>query len=107
VASILITYTHAGRAYVLMAPAIGGSSGSERWSMAGTTTLVTSGSMGIGHGIVEELARFGTQVHTCARSAADLEECCRWWAEKGLRASPSRSATSPCVPTGRSLGQSQ
>lgn len=64
-----------------MAP---GGSG-ERWSLAGATALVTGGSKGIGQAVVEELARLGARVHTCARSAADLEECRRRWAEKGLR----------------------
>jgi Tropinone reductase 1 len=67
-----------------MAPATGGSSGGERWSLAGATALVTGGSKGIGHAIVEELAKLGARVHTCSRSAADLEECRRRWAEKGL-----------------------
>lgn len=64
-----------------MAAAVGG----ERWSLAGATALVTGGSKGIGHAIVEALAGFGARVHTCARSAADLEECRRRWAGKGLR----------------------
>jgi NAD(P)-dependent dehydrogenase (short-subunit alcohol dehydrogenase family) len=51
---------------------------------AGATALVTGGSKGMGHAVVEELAGFGAQVHTCSRSAADLEECRRRWAEKGL-----------------------
>ncbi|CAL4979033.1 unnamed protein product [Urochloa decumbens] len=58
--------------------------GGERWSLTGATALVTGGSKGIGHAIVEELARFGARVHTCSRNAADLEECRRQWAEKGL-----------------------
>ncbi|OEL17933.1 hypothetical protein BAE44_0021048 [Dichanthelium oligosanthes] len=56
----------------------------ERWSLAGATALVTGGSKGIGHAIVEELAGFGARVHTCARNAAELEECRRRWAEMGL-----------------------
>uniref|UniRef100_K3ZN03 Tropinone reductase n=1 Tax=Setaria italica TaxID=4555 RepID=K3ZN03_SETIT len=56
----------------------------ERWTLAGATALVTGGSKGIGHAIVEELAGFGARVHTCARNAAELEECRRRWAENGL-----------------------
>nr|TKW02171.1 hypothetical protein SEVIR_8G228200v2 [Setaria viridis] len=64
--------------------AAGGRSMGERWSLAGATALVTGGSKGIGHAIVEEHAAFGARVLTCSRSAADLEDCRRWWAEKGL-----------------------
>ncbi|CAO2141780.1 unnamed protein product [Urochloa humidicola] len=56
----------------------------ERWSLAGATALVTGGSKGIGHAIIEELAGFGAQVHTCSRNAAELEECRQRWVEKGL-----------------------
>ncbi|CAN6373319.1 unnamed protein product [Urochloa humidicola] len=59
--------------------------GGERWSLAGATALVTGGSKGIGHAIVEELAGFGASVHTCSRNAAELEECRRQWADKGLQ----------------------
>lgn len=67
-----------------MAAAGGPHSEGERWSLAGATALVTGGSKGIGHAIVEELAGFGVRVHTCSRSAADLEVCCRRWSDKGL-----------------------
>ncbi|EMS53746.1 Tropinone reductase 1 [Triticum urartu] len=56
-----------------------------RWSLAGSTALVTGGSKGIGHAIVEELAGLGARVHTCSRNAAELEECRRQWEGKNLR----------------------
>ncbi|CAO2142600.1 unnamed protein product [Urochloa humidicola] len=59
--------------------------GGERWSLAGATALVTGSSKGIGHAVVEELAGFGACVHTCSRNAAELEECRRRWADKGLK----------------------
>ncbi|GJN05044.1 hypothetical protein PR202_ga22642 [Eleusine coracana subsp. coracana] len=61
-----------------------GASREQRWSLAGTTALVTGGSKEINYAIVEELAGFGARVHTCAGNAAELEECRRKWAEKGL-----------------------
>ncbi|CAN6363598.1 unnamed protein product [Urochloa humidicola] len=64
--------------------AAAGGSQEERWSLAGATALVTGGSKGIGHAIVEELAGFGARVHTCSRNAAELEERRLRWAEKGL-----------------------
>ncbi|XP_074578116.1 tropinone reductase homolog At5g06060-like [Curcuma longa] len=57
----------------------------NRWSLSGTTALVTGGSKGIGHAIVEELARFGSAVHTCSRHEAELQECVQKWRDCGLR----------------------
>ncbi|XP_074555629.1 tropinone reductase homolog At5g06060-like [Curcuma longa] len=51
----------------------------NRWSLRGETALVTGGSKGIGFAIVEELARFGAAVHTCARNEAELKESLQKW----------------------------
>ncbi|CAO2141183.1 unnamed protein product [Urochloa humidicola] len=59
--------------------------GGETWSLAGAKALVTGGSKGMGHAIVEELAALGVRVHTCSRNAAELEDCRMRWAEKGLQ----------------------
>ncbi|KAJ1277379.1 hypothetical protein BS78_05G290600 [Paspalum vaginatum] len=56
------------------------------WSLAGKTALVTGGTKGIGLAIVEELAGLGARVHTCSRTAGDLDACRRRWADKGLLA---------------------
>ncbi|KAF5446856.1 hypothetical protein F2P56_032454 [Juglans regia] len=58
---------------------------SGRWSLQGTTALVTGGSKGIGYAIVEELAALGASVHTCSRNEAELNECLRGWEKKGFR----------------------
>ncbi|KAM6550914.1 hypothetical protein CsatB_000722 [Cannabis sativa] len=56
-----------------------------RWSLEGKTALVTGGSRGIGHAIVEELAKFGALVHTCCRKESELEKCLEEWKKKGFK----------------------
>uniref|UniRef100_A0A0E0R7U7 Uncharacterized protein n=2 Tax=Oryza rufipogon TaxID=4529 RepID=A0A0E0R7U7_ORYRU len=59
----------------------------ERWILAGATALVTGRSKGIGRAIVEELVGFGSTVHTCARSEAELSRCQEELTAKGLAVS--------------------
>ncbi|KAK9755664.1 hypothetical protein RND81_01G041700 [Saponaria officinalis] len=69
-----------------MGEAMKASSGKDdRWSLQGMTALVTGGTKGIGHEVVEELARLGARVYTCARTEADLESCLQKWETKGFR----------------------
>ncbi|XP_020089870.1 tropinone reductase homolog At5g06060-like [Ananas comosus] len=56
--------------------------GKERWSLHGMTALVTGGTGGIGHAVVEELLSFGAAVHTCTLDEAELRSCVEQW--KGM-----------------------
>ncbi|RZR79324.1 hypothetical protein BHM03_00005028 [Ensete ventricosum] len=62
-----------------------GENAAGRWSLLGAAALVTGGTKGIGHGIVEELARLGAAVHTCSRNEADLNKCLRKWEAEGFK----------------------
>ncbi|KAM0931981.1 putative oxidoreductase [Dioscorea sansibarensis] len=56
----------------------------KRWSLQGTTALVTGGCNGIGLGIVEELVALGATVHVCDKNEPDLIKRLDQWEEQQL-----------------------
>lgn len=58
--------------------------GRSRWTLpSGTHAVITGGTKGIGHAIVDELASLGARVLFCARNPDDIKTCCEQWNEKG------------------------
>ncbi|KAK1587203.1 hypothetical protein Q3G72_010568 [Acer saccharum] len=66
-----------------------GNDGLNRWSLEGMTALVTGGTKGLGHAVVEEFAELGAIVHTCSRNEAELNKCIHEWEIKGFKVSGS------------------
>ncbi|KAK4273666.1 hypothetical protein QN277_017011 [Acacia crassicarpa] len=58
--------------------------GNTRWCLRGKTALVTGGTRGIGHAVVEDLAQFGASVYTCSRTQSELHKCLKEWQDRGL-----------------------
>ncbi|XP_071731663.1 senescence-associated protein 13-like isoform X1 [Rutidosis leptorrhynchoides] len=69
----------------LLTAVSGSSTRNSRWSLAGTTALVTGGTLGIGQAVVEELAELGATVHTCARNETTLNQRLQEWSAKGFK----------------------
>lgn len=61
----------------------------NRWSLSGKNALVTGGTRGIGHAVVEELAGLGARVHLCSRKEEELNKCLKELQAKGFAVSGS------------------
>lgn len=57
------------------------------WCFNGKTALVTGGARGIGLAIVDELAKSGADIYTCALEKEELEQCLQNWNSKGYKVS--------------------
>jgi Tropinone reductase 1 len=55
----------------------------RRWSLEGRHALVTGGTRGIGHAIVNELLGLGAEVSVVARGSERLEACLSEWRASG------------------------
>ncbi|KAH7514491.1 hypothetical protein FEM48_Zijuj11G0095100 [Ziziphus jujuba var. spinosa] len=60
------------------------SSRENRWTLQGKAALVTDGNR-----VVEELAGFGANIHTCSRNQNELDQCLAEWKSKGFQVSGS------------------
>ncbi|EXB36737.1 Tropinone reductase-like protein [Morus notabilis] len=80
-----------------MAVLVAESFNEQRWSLKGQTALVTGGTKGIGHAIVEELAGLAAAVHTCSRTQTDVHERVKEWESKGYKVTGSVCDLTSCA----------
>ncbi|XP_019162932.1 PREDICTED: tropinone reductase homolog isoform X1 [Ipomoea nil] len=57
------------------------------WCFNGKNVLVTGGARGIGLAIVEEFAKSGADIYTCALESGELDQCLQDWNSKGYKVS--------------------
>lgn len=58
----------------------------DRWSLKGKMALVTGGTKGIGHAIVQEFLHLGAEVLVVSRTAENVDTAVGSWAKEGLAA---------------------